>query len=142
MSQATSGVGAQFQVGDGNSPEVFTKVAEVTSISGPELTAEPIDVTSLDSTGGYKEFIPGFLDSGSVQLEVNFIATNQPQTDLRTRVSTVGQAAQNYRIILPDTGATQIDFAAIVESFSITAESGSQITASISLKISGPTTWS
>lgn len=143
MSDATSGIGAEFRVGDGATPtEAFTKVAEVQNISGPELTAEQIEVTSLDSVGGYKEYIPGLLDSGSVTLEMNFLAGDAQQTALRTKVMTVGQAATNFRIVLPDPATTTITFAGIVESYSPSVETGSQITASVTIKITGATVWS
>jgi hypothetical protein len=41
-----------------------TTVGGLTSISGVELSAETIDVTTLDSTGGYREFIGGFKVGG------------------------------------------------------------------------------
>ena len=44
-------------------------VAGLTSIGGLELSADTIDVTTLDSDGGYREFIAGFKDAGEVSLE-------------------------------------------------------------------------
>ena len=40
--------------------EVPTLVAGLTSIGGLELSADTIDVTTLDSEDGYREFIGGF----------------------------------------------------------------------------------
>lgn len=142
MTSAISGVGAEFQLGNAASPEVFSKVAEVLSISGPELSAEQIEVTSLDSTGGYKEFIPGLLDGGTVSIEFNYIDGNTNQETLRTRVSTVNQTASNYRVALPDSPISYVTFAAIVESYSMNVETGSAVTVSCSLKISGAPVWS
>ena len=44
-------------------------MAGLTSINGLELSADTIDVTTLDSDGGYREFIGGFKDAGEVSLE-------------------------------------------------------------------------
>lgn len=44
-------------------------VADLTSIGEIGLESDEIDVTTLDSTGGYKEFIAGFKDAGEVSLE-------------------------------------------------------------------------
>lgn len=41
-------------------------IAQVTSITPPEMTAESIDVTNLASQGGYRESIPGFKEAGEV----------------------------------------------------------------------------
>lgn len=142
MTSAIAGVGAEFQLGDGASPEVFTKVAEVISISGPELSAEQIEVTSLDSSGGYKEYIPGLLDGGTVSIEFNHVNGSTNQETLRTRVSTANQTANSYRVVLADSPQTVVTFQAIVESYSMNVEAGSAVTVSVGVKISGAPTWS
>jgi len=48
------------------------EVAGLTSIGGLELSADTIDVTTLDSDGAYREFIGGFKDGGEVSLEGYF----------------------------------------------------------------------
>ena len=50
---AKAGVGTTFSVGDGASPEVFTAIGEIVNASGPNISAEQIEVTTLDSSGGY-----------------------------------------------------------------------------------------
>ena len=142
MTSAISGVGAEFQLEDTPGGGVYSKVAEVISISGPELSAEQIEVTSLDSTGGYKEFIPGLLDGGTVSISFNYVDGNTNQEALRTRVSTASQGALSYRVQLPDSPLSYVTFDAIVESFSMSIESGSAITVECSVKISGAPVWS
>ena len=44
-------------------------VGGLTSIGGVARSSETIDVTALDSDGGYREFIPGFKSGGEVSLE-------------------------------------------------------------------------
>jgi predicted secreted protein len=44
-------------------------IADLTSIGEIGIESDEIDVTTLDSTGGYKEFIAGFKDAGEVSLE-------------------------------------------------------------------------
>jgi predicted secreted protein len=69
MSLAVAGVGTKFQRWSGSA---YVSLAEVTSITGPTMTRDFIDVTSLDSTGGYREFITGFRDAGTISLNMNF----------------------------------------------------------------------
>ena len=64
-STAIAGVGTVFK-------RALVNVAEINSISGPNMSASVIDVTSLDSIGGYKEFISGMRDGGEVSLACNF----------------------------------------------------------------------
>lgn len=43
-------------------------IGSLTSIGEINPTADEVDVTTLDSTGGYREFVPGFKDSGEIAL--------------------------------------------------------------------------
>ena len=72
VSNAIAGVGSQFLRERDNSSGTFLAIAEVGSITGPNLSRASIDVTSLDSTGGYREFIGSFRDGGELTFEMNF----------------------------------------------------------------------
>ena len=50
---AKKAIGTVLKVGDGASPEVFTAIAGLSSITGPEFQAAEIDVTSMDTAGGF-----------------------------------------------------------------------------------------
>lgn len=43
-------------------------ITDLTSIGEVGVENSEIDVTTLDSTGGYKEFVPGFKDAGELAL--------------------------------------------------------------------------
>jgi len=135
-SNAFSGVGTEFKRGDGASNEQFTKIAEINSIGGPEKTRDTIDVTSLDSTGGYREFITSFRDAGEVTLEMNF--TRDGYMDLDDDFAS--DSSVNYQIVLPDTGNTTLDFAAYVTSLGMAVPMDDKVTASVTLKITGEVT--
>lgn len=65
--------GTQFRRGNGATPtEVFTTIANVTSISGPERSRDTIEVTSHDSPDQWKEFIGGLKDGGELSLDINY----------------------------------------------------------------------
>lgn len=53
-----------------------TDVAELTSISGPSESMDPIDLTSHDSADAFKEFVAGLRDGGEISIEGNFIKTD------------------------------------------------------------------
>jgi len=44
-------------------------VLEVTNISGPSESMDPIDVTSHDSDDGFREFVAGLHDGGEITVE-------------------------------------------------------------------------
>ncbi len=132
-SNAMSGVGTSFKRSNMMSTEVFSAIAEVNSIKGPDKKRATIDVTSLDSTGGYREFIPAFRDGGQVVLEMNFtrdgfMAMND---DFET------ETLVDYQIVLPDTGATTIDFSGFVTDIGIGIPLDDKITCSVTIKVSG-----
>ena len=41
-------------------------------ISGPDFTKEDIETTALDTPGGFKTYISGLKDGGSLSLEMNY----------------------------------------------------------------------
>lgn len=53
-----------------------TDVAELTSISGPTESMDPIDLTSHDSASSFREFVAGLRDGGDISIEGNFIKTD------------------------------------------------------------------
>ena len=135
---AFSGVGTTFARGAGNTSgsEDFTTIAEINSISGPNKTRSTIDVTSLDSTGGYREFITSFRDAGEVTLEMNF--TRDGYEDMNTDFES--DTIVEYRITLPDTGNTILDFTGYVTALGSSIPLDDKVTASVTIKISGQVT--
>lgn len=134
MSNAIAGVGTVVQKWDGAS--AWDVIAEVSNISGPTMSRELIDVTSLDSTGGYREFIAGFRDAGTVVLSMNFTRAGLDifKTDFED------DTAQNYEIVLPDDDATSLEFEGLVQEMPLTIPADSQITMEVTIKITGEVT--
>lgn len=136
MTSAVLGLGTLLQVAATNSPPAFSTIAEVLTISGPQLTAEDIEVTNMDSTA--KEYISGVPDGGSINFELNWISSAEQQT-LRDDVE--GGGSKFYKVIFPTSPLTTAAFTARCTEFSMTAEPNSQVRASATLKISGSVTW-
>ena len=133
MSDAISGVGTLFKRSDMASAPTFGAIAEVNSISGPDKTRETIDVTSLDSTAGYREFIASFRDAGQVVLEMNFTRDGYLDMNDDFDIDTL----VDYQIVLPDTGNTTLDFSGLVTDIGLGMALDDKITAPITIKISG-----
>jgi predicted secreted protein len=129
-SKATSGVGTQFRRWSGSA---WVALAEVNSINGPTMTRDFIDVTSLDSTGGYREFITGFRDAGTISMTMNF--TRETYELLKTDFESA--VAQNYQIILPDEEDTGFDFEGLVTEIPLTIPTDDKITVDVTIKITG-----
>jgi predicted secreted protein len=132
-SNAVAGVGTQFRRWNGSA---WTNLAEINSITGPTMTRDFIDVTSLDSTGGYREFITGFRDAGTISLSMNFTRTTYDafKDDFEDPNS------HFYEICLPDGELTTLEFEGLVTEVPITIPTDDKITADVTIKISGPVT--
>lgn len=71
MTQAVRSNPFTLYMGDGGTPEVFTRVPEVGDIKSPTGERAEIDVTSHDSAA--KEVLLGLRDFGECSFPVNFI---------------------------------------------------------------------
>lgn len=122
------GYGAQWLVGDGESPETFEAVAFVRSITpGPMETAD-INATHLRSPDAHHEHRPGLRDSGAFTVAGIWVPTEQSHSNAgggsgafaegglvalwRTR------AIRNQKIVLTDASpATEWPFRGYIRRF-------------------------
>lgn len=104
------GMGTIFQRGDGGAPEAFVTLAEVMRIQGPLMVRKMIDATTLDSSGEYREWIPGGRNGERIALTMNYFKDGYSilLSDFQER------AMRNYRVIINDNDDTQMDFSARV----------------------------
>ncbi|MBD3405118.1 MAG: hypothetical protein GF411_03160 [Candidatus Lokiarchaeota archaeon] len=139
MSNAFASVGTKIYLSYAfdSSTEVYVAVAEVKSISGPSPSREQIDVTNLDSTGGWREFIPSFRDGGEVTLSMNFSRTDFENMSDNFNSNVQSEYLVGCKIVLSDTNATEIVFDAFIMSYSINIDTGDAVTSDVTLKVSG-----
>ena len=129
-SKAVSGVGTVFNRWSGSA---WVPLAEINSITGPGMTRDQIDVTSLDSIGGYREFIAGFRNAGTVALAMNFTRDTYElmKEDFESNI------AGNYQIILPDLESTGLDFEGLVTELPLSIPADDKVTADVTIQITG-----
>lgn len=140
--KAKAAKGTLIQRGDGDDPEVFTTIGEVTTWAGPDESTETIEATSFDSTA--KEYISsGLADGGEFTFSVNFIGPDAEQQGLRAdhRAGTL----RNFRLVLNDhaTTKTTATFAGYVTSVvgPQAGGPGNIYTMDITVKLTGLPTW-
>ena len=127
---AVAGVGTEFRRWTAAN---WVPIAEINSITGPGMSRDTIDVTSLDSTGGYREFITGFRNAGTITLAMNFTRDTY-ETMLNDFESNV---LQNYEIYLPDVEHTSLEFQGLVTELPLSIPADDKITADVTIQISG-----
>ena len=135
-SNAIEAQGMQLQIGDGATTEVFAKISEIKSFSGPGGSASVIDVSSLDSLSREKRM--GLTDEGQLQFTINYAPTDAQHAALRAARASRKQT--NFRLIFTDAGATQWDFAAFVTGFSVSGGVNAVVEAQVTLEITGAIT--
>ena len=129
-SNAIAGVGTIFRRWSGSAWE---NISEINSITGPGMSRDTIDVTSLDSTGGYREFITGFRNAGTLSLSMNFTRDTYEQMKSDFESDT----AQNYEIVLPDSDKTSLEFEGLVTELPLSIPADDKVTVDVTIQISG-----
>lgn len=132
---AIAGVGTIFNRWDPTSGSAggWKPMAEINNITGPGMTRDTIDTTALDTEGGYRTFITGFRNAGTITMSMNFTQTGFMA--LKDDFESNDPVA--YQIILPDDEETVIEFDGLVTEIPLTIPPDDKITVDVSIQISG-----
>ena len=131
MANEIKGQGAQFRRWDSGSG-TWEVVSNVTSISGPNMSKDTIEVTNM-SDSDWRRFISGLKDGGNVSLSVNFSRDGYDKllSDFQS------DGAANYEIVLPDVDKTSLEFQGIVTEFPLEIPLDDVVTQDITVKVTG-----
>ena len=141
MSIAIIANGTLLKKGDGtSSPETFTTIPEVMRLSGPSIRFDLLDVTSHDSSGFFREFIPGLADGDNVTADFNWRPSNTIHIDLRD--DSLNRTLGNYQVVFPDTSENTLDFQSYVAGLVPKADIGTVLMQTLTLKVTGLPVWS
>lgn len=137
-----SSLGTLLQIGDGGATEVFTTIAEVKDINGPNLSSDEHDTTNQSSTGGWEENVASVLRSGEVTFDVNWDPADGTHDEAAPGLwgDLVAKTLRNFKLILTDTATHTITFAARVKGMSPSNPVAGVRMAAITLKPSGAIT--
>lgn len=121
-------------------------VAEVTSISGPTMSSDLIDVTSQESLGGFREKIIGLTDPGELSFDIFFnqtLASHGVNDGVPAASESPGllgtfssKLLKYFQLQFPSNMATW-QFAGVVNGFEIDASVDDALKASVTIAISG-----
>jgi predicted secreted protein len=143
LSAATFGFNTKLQVGDGGGTEVFTTIAELTSIS-TNFSADDVEVTSHDSTDRWRDYLQG-LKGLEITMEGNFLPTNDTH-DITAGTGMMflfdAGTKRNYKLIFPTPTPTTWTCAGILTNVSHSAPMDAQLSFSATLRTCGEPTMS
>lgn len=134
---AINSQGSKILHAGAGSPGDYVAIESVKSITGPQGTANLIDVSHLQSTS--KEYLAGLSDSGQIQLSCLFTGEAE-QMDLRRMFITTADAEQ-FKIMIPTTSAKtafhQFSFNAVVLKWDLTESVDAAVVLNITLQVTG-----
>lgn len=130
---ATKGIGTKFNIVKDN---VKKAVAELTEIGGMELSADTIEVTTLDSKDGYREFMQGLKDAGEVSLTGFFNPTEEKGQKELYDLFESGELSK-FEIQFPESLGAKWEFAGVVTSITTSAPLEDNIPFEAAIKVSG-----
>ncbi|HEU4986864.1 MAG TPA: phage tail tube protein [Rhizobiaceae bacterium] len=131
---AAIGYGSKLAIGDGAVPEVFSDVAEVTSITPPSDSIDVIDATHMQSPNKTREFIEGLIDPGECSFDINFVPGGAADTAIQ---ALKGTGVHNFRITFApgDAGSVTWDFAGILTGYEPDVPVDDKMTATVTIKV-------
>ena len=110
--------GVTISLSDMAATPVFAAIGQVVAVTPPNPSRGSVPVPDHDSTGGIPYFPNALYEPGEVTVTVKHdpaLATHDPTTGLREAMN--DGVIRDFRVVLPDTGATQHDFQAIVQNW-------------------------
>ena len=110
-------------------------VGALSSITGVEVSADTTEVTALDNTDGYKEYLGGFKDGGEVPVEGFLDGADKGQEAMYAALE--DQEVHDFAIDFPAAIGKSWAFKGIVTKFSTSAAVGDSIKFSGAIKVSG-----
>jgi predicted secreted protein len=117
-----------------------TVIANVKSITGPGLKLDTVDVTTHDSTGGWEEVVGTILRTGDVKMELAYdpaTATHKNAADGLLAIL-IGKTAHGFTLTFPN--STAWVFNALVTGFEPSAPHDKDLSATVTLKVTGSPT--
>lgn len=127
QSEAISGQGTIFK-------RLTAAIGEINGINGPGKSRSTIEVTRLEDTDGYQQFIGGLRNPGTVTLNMNY-------TELGYKTMNDDFESDDvvaYSIELPD--GSKFTFNGLVTELPLTINQGDKMTMDVTIQISGKVT--
>lgn len=140
MSLAINGMGTLFKVGNGGSSETFTTIPEVKEVNAPNVKTDLNDVSSMDSPGDFREWLPGMHDGDTVTAPIWWRPSNTVHKSLR--IDAYASTLRNFQTIFPDDTDNTCDFAGYIVDQKNEAKVGQPLMGSLNVKVTGLPEWS
>jgi predicted secreted protein len=133
MTSARIGYDTRFAIEDAPGSGVYVELAEVYSVTPPEVSVNQVDATHFQSPGRAMQYIAGLSDNGTAQAEMNYVPGSA--TDTRLEGLHAAGTTLSMRITYPN-GVT-VTFSAFVATYAKGIPVSDRMTATAGFKVSG-----
>jgi|CXWL01.1.fsa_nt_gi hypothetical protein len=133
--------GTLFKRGDGGSTETFTEITQAMDIDGPgtETDFEETTTHTDAAASNFKAWSPLMRDGGEIKTEVLWDPNNVAHQGLDSDQAT--SRLGNYQVVFPTSPVKTANFAGYVKDFSFKAPVKGMLKRNLSVKITGPVTF-
>lgn len=111
-------------------------IAELTEISGVDMSADTIDVTTLDSPDGFREYIGGLKDGGEISIS-GFFYPGDTNGQMAMYNDFVAGTVNTYTIEFPAELNAKWEFSGIVTAYTTSAALEDPVTFEATIKVTG-----
>jgi len=109
-------------------------------MSGPNQSRDSVDISTMDSTDKWREFIPGMLDAGEITLDCNYDGSAAGSSDALNTLLT--NDTQYYKLWIYDhttkTSRSNFLMQGFLTAIGTAIPFDDKITQSVTLKLSAP----
>jgi len=133
---ANIGYNTRFAIENAPGSGVFVELAEVYSVTPPEVAIDQVEVTHFQSPGRSKQYIAALSDNGTAQAEMNYVPNSA--TDIRIEALRAAGTVLAMRITYPNN--TTVTFQAFVATYAKGIPVNDRMTATVGFKVSGDVT--
>lgn len=136
-----TGLSGKLFIGTSGGTPTYTEVAQVASIGSVAITADEVEVTTLDNTSGFREYLTTFKDAGELPITLVWdpaLPTHGPTAEGLWALM-LSQEVRPFKIEFPTKPvAYEATFDASVKSFPTPALTPDDaLTADVSLRVTG-----
>lgn len=138
---AKAAINTLLQYGNGASPEVFTTIPNMGSISGPPIARVVQDVTSHSAAVPWRERFPTLLDGGDITFDIFYIPNDATHQAVLALLLNVASPIVDWRLTFPNsiavTGNVNFFFTGFLSKMTFVEKVDDVIRASCTLAVTG-----
>lgn len=125
-----TGIGTRFQR---KVTGIWTDIADLLSIGGPGAARDTVDTTTLGNGTGFRDFITGLRDGGTLTFELLF--SKGQYTGFVDDFDS--DTPQDYQIFFAGAEEGSIQFKGLVTDFPVTIPLDDKVSVSVTIKVTG-----